>query len=218
MSFLGWLAFPNLDTQNTDFDQHVQQYFLHWTSTAISEIITSSWEILFQQEELISGIIISPLRPSHSGTTRPSAAVATPSITVSSDLTRALTRPDGSRTLTSAIITVSAGPEQRLFAAHEEVLCHSPYLASLCQQVFYDSSKKIELPEIDPQIFSCVLEYLYKGDYYPRLEFDKRRKSWLLQDAADAQARAGTVEITVYDQGMPVSVLKDSVIYVSLHL
>ena len=107
------------------------------------------------------------------------------------------------------------GSEGRLFAAHEDVLSNSPYFASLCQHQFYEHNKRIELPEIEPEIFSSVLEYMYKGDYYPRLEFDKRRHSWLLEDANDAAARSGTIEITLLDNGIPVRILKDTVIYVS---
>jgi hypothetical protein len=119
------------------------------------------------------------------------------------------------RSLTSAIVTLCVGSEQRLFAAHEDVLSHSPYFATLCQAQFYESNKRIELPDDEPEIFSSVLEYLYKGDYYPRMEFDKRRQSWQLEDAQDQAARVGTVESTVYCNGVGVVVLKDTVIYVS---
>lgn len=118
------------------------------------------------------------------------------------------------RSLTSAIVTLCVGREQRLFAAHEDVLNHSPYLGSLCRNQFFESSKRIDLPDDEPEIFSCVLEYLYKGDYYPRLEFDKRRQSWQLEDGSNPE-RQGTVESTVYVNGVGVVVLKDTVIYVS---
>ncbi len=36
-----------------------------------------------------------------------------------------------SPSLTSAIVTVVVGPDQRLFAAHEDVLCHSPFFAEV---------------------------------------------------------------------------------------
>jgi hypothetical protein len=115
-------------------------------------------------------------------------------------------------------VTLCVGSEQRLFAAHEDVLSHSPYFASLLQAQFYEPNKRIELAEDEPEIFSSVLEYLYKGDYYPRMEFDKRRHSWQLEDAQDQAARAGTIESTVYCNGVGVVVLKDTVIYVSLIL
>lgn len=66
--------------------------------------------------------------------------------------------------LTSAIVTVVCGPEKRLFAAHEDVLCHSPYFTAACRGQFQEAhARRIELPEELPEIFSCVLEYLYKG-------------------------------------------------------
>jgi hypothetical protein len=43
-------------------------------------------------------------------------------------------------------------------------------------------SKRINLPDEQPEILSSVLEYLYKGDYYPRLLHNKRRDSWELED------------------------------------
>ncbi|QDS70993.1 hypothetical protein FKW77_007661 [Venturia effusa] len=117
-----------------------------------------------------------------------------------------------SPSITSAIITICIGREQRLFAAHEDVLGHSPYLSMLCQSQFYESTKRIDLPDEEPEIFSSVLEYLYKGDYYPRLEFDKRRQSWQLEDGTNVD-RQSTIESTVFMNGVGVVVLKDTVIY-----
>jgi len=80
--------------------------------------------------------------------------------------------------LTSAIITLVVGQDQRLFAAHQDVLSHSPFFAACCQDQFFEANaRRIELPHEEPEIFSCILEYLYKGDYYPRLLQDKRRNT-----------------------------------------
>ncbi|KAJ9632039.1 hypothetical protein H2203_000440 [Taxawa tesnikishii (nom. ined.)] len=114
--------------------------------------------------------------------------------------------------LTSAIITLSVGPSQRLFAAHEDVLCHSPYFAHLCRQQYFETStKRIDLPDEEPEVFSSVLEYMYKGDYYPKLEYDKKRGTWQLEDAA---GRGNTnAESTVYHNRVGGVVLKDTAIY-----
>ena len=97
------------------------------------------------------------------------------------------TNPDdsGSPQLTSSIITLVVGPDQRLFAAHEDVLCHSPLFQEALKGQFFESpnSRRITLPDTEPEEFSCVLEYLYKGDYYPRLVHDKRRNTWNLEDS-----------------------------------
>lgn len=51
-------------------------------------------------------------------------------------------------TLTSPIVTLIVGHEQRLFAAHEEVLCHSPFFATMLKGQFLDAgAKKVELPD-----------------------------------------------------------------------
>ncbi|KAF2868694.1 hypothetical protein BDV95DRAFT_597019 [Massariosphaeria phaeospora] len=114
-----------------------------------------------------------------------------------------------SPTLGSAIITLSVGREQRLFAAHEDVLCHSPYFQSACRdQFFQTTNKRIELPEEEPEVFSSILEYLYKGDYYPRLEYDKRRNSWNLEDGGNGN---GTNEAVIHTAQGPI--LKDTIIY-----
>ena len=118
--------------------------------------------------------------------------------------------------LNSAIVTICVGPSQRLFAAHEDILAKAPYFAQACRAQFFESSgKRIDLPNEEPEVFSAVLEYLYKGDYTPKLIFDKKRASWLLDDADGSTAQG---ETTVYSNGMGGPVLKDTVIYVCLSL
>lgn len=64
--------------------------------------------------------------------------------------------------LTSPIVTFKVGKEGRLFAAHEDVLSLSPYFATAMRGQFLEAqSKRISLPDEEPEIFSCVLEYLY---------------------------------------------------------
>ncbi|KAK2801235.1 hypothetical protein FQN50_007795 [Emmonsiellopsis sp. PD_5] len=121
--------------------------------------------------------------------------------------------PTAAANLTSAIITLCVGPEQRLFAAHEEVLCVSPFFASCCRGQFLEShAKQITLPSEQPEILSCILEYLYKGDYYPRLLHNKRRDTWELEnaDAANGQAAA---ESTIVNQMDGAVILKDTAVY-----
>ncbi|KAI8933516.1 hypothetical protein NX059_009253 [Plenodomus lindquistii] len=114
-----------------------------------------------------------------------------------------------SPTLGSAIITISVGHEQRLFAAHEDVLSHSPYFQVACQgQFFQTANKRIDLHDEDPEVFSSILEYLYKGDYYPRMEYDKKRNSWNLEDGGNGN---GVSEAVVQSSAGPI--LKDTIIY-----
>jgi hypothetical protein len=126
--------------------------------------------------------------------------------------------PKGS-TLTSPIITLTVGREGRLFAAHEDVLCLSPFFAAACRGKFLEAeSKRINLPDEEPEIFSCVLEYLYKGDYYPRLLHDKRRSTWELEDAVKSpkpenRGGRGSVEATSYISSVGEHLLRDTVIY-----
>jgi hypothetical protein len=70
------------------------------------------------------------------------------------------------------------------------------------------------MPEEEPEIFSSVLEYLYMGDYYPRLNYNKRRDIWELEDThTTANGARGSVESTVYHNAVGVVLLKDTVIY-----
>lgn len=121
-----------------------------------------------------------------------------------------------SGSLTSPIVGLVVGPDQRLFAAHEEVLCLSPFFDAALKGYYWgQESKKVVLPEEIPEVLSCVLEYLYKGDYYPRLIQNKRYNSWELEDAQDPQKFGGRsgVESTIYHPGLGGEILKDTAIY-----
>ncbi|KAI1383888.1 uncharacterized protein F4822DRAFT_54277 [Hypoxylon trugodes] len=119
--------------------------------------------------------------------------------------------PSGS--LTPSIVTLVIGKDQRIFAAHEDVLCASPWFQETLSAQYMDpqNSKRIHLPHEEPEIFSSILEYLYKGDYYPRLVHNKRRNSWEIEQIEeDGQNLA---ESTVYHHSVDGDVLKDTVIY-----
>ncbi|KAF4343351.1 hypothetical protein FBEOM_2649 [Fusarium beomiforme] len=112
----------------------------------------------------------------------------------------------------SPIVTLVVGGEQRLFAAHEDVLSTSPFFNNALRNGYMDvASKRISLPDEEPEIFSSVLEFLYKGDYTPRLVHNKRRNSYELEAASEEQRAA--VESTVYHRGIDGDLLKDTVIY-----
>lgn len=113
--------------------------------------------------------------------------------------------------MTSPIVTICVGEEQRLFAAHENVISASPYFAAICRGQFLESAaRRINLPEEIPEIFSSILEYFYKGDYYPRLIQNKRRNTWQLEDGADNN---GGGESTVYHTSSGQALLKDTLLY-----
>ncbi|ERF70914.1 hypothetical protein EPUS_02437 [Endocarpon pusillum Z07020] len=112
--------------------------------------------------------------------------------------------------LTSAIITLVVGPDQRLFAAHEDVLCNSSFFQAACRGQFLEShARRINLPEESPEILSSVLEFLYKGDYYPKLLHNKRKDTWELED----RSANGNNESTIYHHAVGGNLLKDTVIY-----
>ena len=66
-----------------------------------------------------------------------------------------------------------------------------------------------------PEIFSCILEYLYKADYYPRLLHDKRRNVWELEDNQESQkiGGRGSGGSTIYLSDVGGDVLRDTVVY-----
>jgi len=126
-----------------------------------------------------------------------------------------LDSPPVGSTLTSPIVTLIVGHEQRLFAAHEDVLCHSPYFAAALKGQIHDAgAQRVDLPEEEPEILSCVLEFLYKGDYYPRLIHNKRRNTWDLEDAQDLKLGVrGNCESTIHISDVGGEVLRDTVVY-----
>jgi len=110
----------------------------------------------------------------------------------------------------SAIVTLVVGQEQRIFAAHENILGASPFFQSVLKNQLMDSqTKKISLPDEEPEVFSSILEYLYKGDYYPRLVHNKKRNSWELEQAGED----GRSEATIYHHTVEGELLKDTAIY-----
>ena len=138
----------------------------------------------------------------------------------------------GSPKLNSAIVTIAVGKDQRLFAAHEDVLSRSPWFANACREQFFSSpgQRRINLPDCEPEVFSAVLEWLYKGDYYPRLLHDRKRNTWALEDTpadltttpkmeeevhkkSHAFPQASNEYATIYDSGVGDYILRDTAVY-----
>ncbi|KHJ34582.1 hypothetical protein EV44_g2145 [Erysiphe necator] len=117
---------------------------------------------------------------------------------------------DGS-TLFSPIVTITVGREGRIFAAHEDILSLSPFFAVVFKESTFiiAEKKKISLLDEEPEIFSCVLEYLYKGDYFPRLIKGKSKGSWSLENGTDPRSFG----VTCYISNMNEYLLRDTVIY-----
>ncbi|EXJ73311.1 uncharacterized protein A1O5_03071 [Cladophialophora psammophila CBS 110553] len=123
------------------------------------------------------------------------------------------TSPPVGSTLTSAIVTICVGPEQRLFAGHEEVLSRSPFFEAACKGQFFESNaRRINLPDEQPEILSAVLEYLYRGDYYPKLLHNKKKDTWELEDEANGS------NVTIYHHAAKQTLMRDTVIYCSAEL
>jgi len=137
--------------------------------------------------------------------------------------------------LNSSIVTISVGKDQRLFAAHEDVLARSRFFEDALREQFFSSpgQRRISLPDEEPEVFSAVLEFLYKGDYYPRLLHDKKRNTWSLEDAggvidltmtpnSDRPSNTTTPEkkfvgfnesATIYHRGVGGHILRDTAVY-----
>lgn len=99
--------------------------------------------------------------------------------------------------LNSATITLSVGSHpSRLFAAHTDVLKTSPFFESALRSQYYNSSsRQLLLQDEVPEIFACLLEFMYKGDYTPKLEYDSRRAAFSLENHATSP---GTIDVTVW--------------------
>src|SRR5579862_4380744 len=64
-------------------------------------------------------------------------------------------------TLTSPIITLTIGREQRLFAAHEDVLCLSPFFAAACRGKFLEAHAKRSAQTHSGSLFQPVCADLH---------------------------------------------------------
>ncbi|KAJ6125350.1 hypothetical protein N7471_012667 [Penicillium samsonianum] len=138
--------------------------------------------------------------------------------------------PDVTTPPTSPIVMLRVGPEKRLFAAHEAILRASPFFAAHCtaqtpnrnaprpRHPLQPPSKRIDLPEEQAEVLSCVLEYLYNGDYYPRLQHNSQTQTWELEDAdagvgAGASGELGQATATVFHHRARGVILRDTAIY-----
>lgn len=125
----------------------------------------------------------------------------------------------------SPIVTLAVGREARLFAAHEDVLRQAPFFDIACRGAPSPDPRgtRISLPDEEPEVFSAVLEFLYKGDYYPRLVRDSSRDTWELEDASPYSPGPGrspasvssrpTSDATVRLSSAGDEVLRDTAIY-----
>jgi len=119
-------------------------------------------------------------------------------------------------------MTIVVGEDQRLFAAHVDVLYRSPYFAEACRDQFYQpNAQRIALVDEDPEVFSACLEYLYKSDYYPRLLHDKRRNTWVLEDGKETLStkangdRGSAASATIFSHRLGDTILRDTAVYCS---
>lgn len=113
------------------------------------------------------------------------------------------------------VITIAVGPEKRLFAAHKEILCVSSYFATACARAPLSPlgllAEPLELPDEQPEVFSCVLEYLYRGDYFPRLLHNRHRDSWEIEDAG-IDRHGQSHGATIYHREAGAEILRDTAV------
>lgn len=110
-------------------------------------------------------------------------------------------------TFSSQIVMIKVGREGRTFAAHADILSLSPFFAAILMRSECTVTEKIDLLDEEPEILSCVLEYLYKGDYHPRLIKNKLKGSWYLENSNENSV-AGKIFIRGHGK-----ILRDTVIY-----
>ncbi|RAL07116.1 uncharacterized protein BO97DRAFT_267502 [Aspergillus homomorphus CBS 101889] len=111
--------------------------------------------------------------------------------------------------LVNPVVSVIVGPDRRLFVAHEDVLARATFFGAVLEDQFTESglNKVVALPDEDPEVFSCLLELLYKGDYYPRLLYvDDGASStsapvWYLEEEDD-QEKNGMQQATTAPSGV----------------
>ncbi|OQD84446.1 hypothetical protein PENANT_c013G02496 [Penicillium antarcticum] len=149
--------------------------------------------------------------------------------------------PDVTSPPASPVVMLRVGPQKRLFAAHEAILSTSPFFAAQIQsqnqaqaqvqkptptpsrthtqtRTTRSRNKLIDLPDEQAEVLSCVLEFLYKGDYYPRLRHNTNKQTWELEDVdiettgSDGEL-SGSAMATVYHHKAGCVILRDTAIY-----
>ncbi|PKY08512.1 hypothetical protein P168DRAFT_17815 [Aspergillus campestris IBT 28561] len=123
--------------------------------------------------------------------------------------------------LISPIVTLVVSPEERLFVAHEDILSRAPFFGALLKDQFAkdNTNKVVILPEEEPEILSCILEFLYKGDYFPRLLRNKTQDGWELENAQQdptvppGYGSRGSSEATITLSATKEVVLRDTAVY-----
>ncbi|KAL2818865.1 hypothetical protein BJX63DRAFT_383091 [Aspergillus granulosus] len=128
-----------------------------------------------------------------------------------------LESPTAENPLLSPIVTLIVSRERRLFVAHENILSRSPFFDSVLRDQFPVGSvnKALLLPDEEPEVLSCVLEFLYKGDYTPCLQRNKSRKTWELESFQDEHhpGGSGLSQSTISHSGVGDLILRDTAVY-----
>ena len=66
----------------------------------------------------------------------------------------------------SKTITLVVGEQNQQYVIHKSLLQRSPVLAKMSEGDFLESSSGIiKLPEDEPDMVSCIVDYLYRGDF-----------------------------------------------------
>ena len=85
-------------------------------------------------------------------------------------------------------------------------MSRSSYFQSALKAQFFEGTRRLDLPDESPEVLSAVLEYLYKGDYTPKLVHNKKRDTWEIEN----NGQHG--EATTMHHLSKVPILKDTAI------
>ncbi|KAI5781243.1 hypothetical protein EDC01DRAFT_249582 [Geopyxis carbonaria] len=91
--------------------------------------------------------------------------------------------------LKSPIITIHVGEEPTTLSAHMALLQASPFLARACATYTAETplnERSIQLPDEDLAAVGSLLEYLYTGEYFPRLI--RNGDTTVLEDLPESEA------------------------------
>ena len=100
----------------------------------------------------------------------------------------------------SKTITLLVGDNESQYVVHKSLLHSSPVLAKMCDGDFRESSEGIiKLPHDEPDVISCIVDYLYRGDFNFAIDTEEKSVEVLQHESWSIPIRNVTEDMDAFD-------------------